>query len=106
LKYGTNTELKLTLKDIKAQANLGLFNAWKFRAVMYLEQENREMAKHAIGKAYCYWKKYTNMMDELYIGVKLQRNLDFSTWHDHDDAALKDYLDLGGVGKPSCIENK
>ena len=106
LNYGTNTELKLTLKDIKAQANLGLFNAWKFRAVMYLEQENGEMAKDAIGKAYCYWKKYTNMMDELYIGVKLQRNLDFSTWHDHDADALKDYMDLGGVGKPSCIENK
>jgi hypothetical protein len=104
LNYGTNTELKLTLKDLKAQANLGLYNAWKFRAVIYLEQENREKAKDAIGKAYCYWKNYTNIMDELYIGVKLQRNLDFSSWHDHDADALKDYLNLGGIGEPKSPE--
>lgn len=102
--YGTNTELKLTLKDLKAQANLGLYNAWKFRSVMYLEQENREKARDAIGKAYGYWKNYTNIMDELYIGVKLQRNLDFSSWHDHDADALKDYLNLGGIGEPKSPE--
>ena len=43
-------------------------------------------------------------MDELYIGAKLQRNLDFSSWHDHDKDALKDYLDLGGEGEPKLPE--
>ena len=102
LDYGVNTELNLTLKDLKAQANLGLYNAHKFRAVMYVEQDKREEAKEAIGNAYCYWKKYTNLMDELYKGVDLQRNLDFSSWPEHDKDALQDYLDLGGEGEPNC----
>lgn len=106
LNFGTNTELKLTLKDLKAQANLGLYNAYKFRAVMYVEQDKKDKALDAIGTAYCYWKNYTNIMDELYKAVTLQRNLDFSCWHDHDKDALKDYLDLGGKGEPDCSGEK
>jgi len=45
-------------------------------------------------------------MDDLYTGVRLQRNLDFSSWHDHDADALKDYLDLGGTGEPGCSGKK
>lgn len=103
LRIVTNTELNLTLKDLKAQANLGLYNANKFRAVMYVEQDKKDKALDAIGKAYCYWKKYTSIMDELYKPVDLQRNLDFKSWHDHDKDALKDYLDLGGKGEPDCL---
>lgn len=106
LNSGSDTELELTIKDLTAQANLGLFNAWKFRAVMYLEQENSEKAKDAIGRAYCFWKNYTNLMDELYQPVSLQRNLSFKSWHDHDADALKDYLDLGGEEEPDCSEEK
>jgi len=83
-------------------ANLSMYNAYKYRAAIYLEQEKLNMARDAIGTANCYWKNYTNIMDELYIGVKLQRNLDFSSWYDHDEDALKDYLNLGGEGEPSC----
>ncbi|MBN2088947.1 hypothetical protein JW964_05015 [candidate division KSB1 bacterium] len=97
-----NTELKLTLKDLKAQANLGLYNAFKFRAVIYVEQGKKNEALGAIGSAYCYWKNYTNLMDELYKAVDLQRNLDSSSWHDHDKDALQDYLNLGGEGEPDC----
>lgn len=99
---GDNTELKLTLKDLIAQSNLGLYNAHKFCAVLYAEQNNIDEARNAAGMAYCYWRKYTNLMDELYKAVDLQRNLDFSSWHDHDKDALQDYLDLGGVGEPDC----
>ncbi len=49
LDSGSNTELKLNLKDIEAQANLGLYNAYKFRAVMYVEQNKKEEARDAIG---------------------------------------------------------
>ena len=45
---------------------------------------------------------YFYMMDALYKAVDLQRNLDFSSWHDHDKDALQDYLDLGGEAKPDC----
>lgn len=104
LESKSNTELNLTIRDIQAQANLGLYNAWKFRAVMSVEQDKKDKALDAIGIAYCYWKNYTNMMDELYKAVDLQRNLSFSSWHDHDTDALKDYLDLGGKGEPGCIK--
>ncbi len=100
----SNKQLELTLKDLTAQANLGLYNAWKLRAAMYLEQGNREKAREAIGRAYCFWRNYTNIMNTLYRGVKLQRNLDFANWHDHDADALKDYLELGGKGKPDCVK--
>ena len=100
---GADVELKLNLKDIEAMANLSIYNAFKFRAAMYLEQEKRDQAKGAMGTAYCFWKKYTTIMDEQYIGVKLQRNLDFTSWHDHDSDALKDYLNLGGMGEPGCV---
>jgi len=102
LDSGSNKELELTLKDIEAQANLGMYNAYKFRAVMFVEQNKKDKARDAIGTAYCYWKKYTSIMDELYKPVDLQRNLDFCSWHDHDKDALQDYLDLGGRGEPDC----
>ena len=84
-------------------ANLSMYNVFKYRVVIFLEQEKRDEARDAIGMAYCYWKRYTNMMDNLYVGVKLQRNLDFSGWHAHDADALKDYLELGGEGEPLCF---
>lgn len=102
INVGTDVELNLNLKNIEAMANLSKYNALKFRAAMFLEQGKRELAKDAIGSAYCFWKNYTNIMEELYIGVKLQRNLAFTNWHDHDADALKDYLDLGGKGEPGC----
>ena len=87
-------------------AYLSLYNASKFRAAIYLEQEKEEQALAAIGEAYCHWKNYTNRMDELFIGVDLQRNLDFPDWHAYDKDALQDYLDLGGAGEPDCSGNR
>lgn len=104
LDAGTNTVLELNLKDLEAMSFLSLYSANKFRAAIKLEQGNQDEALDAIAKAYCYWKKYTNAMDALYIGVDLQRNLDFKTWHEHDMDALKDYQDLGGEGIPDCLD--
>jgi len=105
LNADSNKELELTLKNLHAMANLGFYNAFKYRSAIYLEQDNREQALKAITHAYCYWKKYTNIMDELFIGVELQRNLDFTDWHEHDKDALQDFLDLGGEGEPNCDKN-
>jgi hypothetical protein len=96
LSAGSNTELMLTMKNLEAMAYLGLYNANKFRAAVSLEQNKKDKALDAIGTAYGYWKNYTTMMDELFIGVDLQRNFDFTDWHSHDKNALQDYLDLGG----------
>jgi hypothetical protein len=101
----SNTELKLNLQDLKAMVNLSLYNAYKNRAAIYLIKGNKPSARDALGSAYCYWKRYTTIMDALYYPVDTQRNWDFkkSDWHDVDDEVLKDYIDLGGTGIPNCV---
>jgi hypothetical protein len=103
LKAGSNTELQLTLKDITAQAYLGLYSAYKYRTVMHDIQSKQDEAREAMGRAYCYWKNYTDIMSELYIPVEMQRNKNFSSWNDYDDVVLLEYHKLGGVGLPECI---
>ena len=100
---GSNRDLELTLKNLEAMANLSLYNSFKFRSAIFLEQDKKEEARAAIGKAYCYWKIYTNMMDSLFKPVDLQRNRNFSSWHEHDKDALQDYLELGGKDEPNCL---
>ena len=96
LSPGGNVELQLTLKDLMAQGHLGRFNARKFEAVIHEIQGQREKAKEARGKAYDSWRRYSELMNGLYIGVDMQRNRSFSNWHEYDDVVLRDYLDLGG----------
>ena len=86
-------------------ANLSLYNAKKFRAAFYLNQGNPDEARNAIRIACCYWQKYTSIMDERYIGVDLQRNSDFSDWHENDSKALQDFTGIGGVGSPKCADD-
>ena len=100
LEPGANAELQLTLNDLTAQGHLGQFNAEKFRAVIYDLKGEREKAKEAMGKAYSAWRRYTDLMDALYIGVDMQRNRSFTYWHAYDKTVLQDYRDLGGAGEP------
>ncbi len=100
LKPGKNVELQLTLKDLTAQGHLAQFNAGKFRAVIYYLRGENDKAKQAMGKAYAAWRRYTDLMDALYIGVDMQRNRSFTDWHAYDKVVLQDYRDLGGVGEP------
>jgi hypothetical protein len=106
LKPGRNRELELTLKDLEAQGHLGQFNAQKFRAVIYSLQGEKQKAHEAMGKAYQSWRRYTALMDGLYIGTDMQRNRHFKTWHDYDTVVLQDYLALGGNGEPAWEEQK
>ena len=100
LDAGSNVELQLTLKDIRAQANLGLYNAHKFRAVMHSIQGAKDKARDAMGVAYGYWRHYTDLMSALYRPVEMQRNKSFASWHDYDDVVLRDYHALGGTDVP------
>lgn len=100
LKPGENVELQLTLKDLTAQAHLGQYNAEKFRAVIFDLKGDQEMARQAMGKSYVAWRRYTALMNELHIGVDLQRNLGFADWNVHDKTMLDDYTALGGSGEP------
>ena len=91
---GPDKELELTLKNLNAMVYLSLYSASKYRAAIYLEQEKTDEATNAIETANGYWKNYSERMDELFTGVDLQRNFDFTDWHQHDEDALKDYLQL------------
>jgi hypothetical protein len=48
--------------------------------------------------------KYSNLMDSMFTGMKMQRTKNLPDWHAHDKSVLKEYTDLGGVGFPSCEE--
>jgi hypothetical protein len=97
LSAGSNTELMLNMKDLEAMSYLGLYNANKFRAAVYLEQGDTTQAKNTAYTAYGYWQQYTNLMDSLYRGVALQRNHSFNTWHDHDADAWNDYNGIDAI---------
>ena len=88
---GSNTELRLNLQDLYAMSYLSLYCANKYRAAIYLEQDKLNKARNAIGTAYCYWETYTNVIDELYISVDLQRTNDLKSLRQYDDDALKEY---------------
>lgn len=100
LKPRGNVELELTLKDLAAQAHLGQYNARKFRAVIHSIQGDKEKAKQAMSLAYQAWRRYTHLMDSLYVGAAMQRNRHFTDWHEYDEVVLQEYHKLGGVGEP------
>ena len=104
LSYGSNIDLKYNLHDIQSLANLSLYSANKYRAAMHSLAGNQIQSRDAMAEAYCHWIQYAMAMDEMYIGVDLQRNEDFSNWHAYDNVVLQDYLNLGGDPNISCGE--
>ncbi len=99
-----NTELDVTINNIKTMSYLTLYYAYKIRGATHLKANEKDKARDALGTAYCWWLKYSNLMDTMYTGMEMQRTQDFPDWHVHDKSVLKDYTDLGGVGIPSCEE--
>jgi hypothetical protein len=97
-----NTELGVAINNIKAMSCMSIYYAYKIRGATYIKAEKMEDAKTALGKAYCWWMKYANLMDSMYTGMDMQRNADIPDWHARDQAVLKEYTDLGGAGKSSC----
>jgi hypothetical protein len=55
-----------------------------------------------MGKAYCWWMKYVNSMDAMYIGNRFRTVEIKPDWHYADALQLQDYAALGGVGVPIC----
>jgi len=99
-----NTELGVTINNIKSMSYLTIYYAYKIRGATHLKANDKEKARNALGTAYCWWMKYSNLMDAMYTGMKMQRTEDLPDWHFHDKSVLKEYTDLGGVGIPSCGE--
>jgi hypothetical protein len=96
-----NTELGVTIANLKAMAYLTNYYAWKIRGATYLKANQREKARDSLGTAYGWWTKYSALMDSLFTGQQMQRTQRLTSWGAHDEAVLKEYTDLGGKGIPS-----
>lgn len=90
-------ELYLTLRDLTAQAHLGLYCAEKFRAVLCSLEGNtgksREYAEHAAD----HWKTYTGIMGSLYRPVQMQRNKSFQDWEEDLPQVYGDLLEMSDL---------
>ena len=94
----------MTINNIKTMSYLTLYYANKIRGATHLKANDKEKARDSLGTAYCWWMKYSNLMDAMYTGMTMQRSDDLPDWHAHDKSVLKEYTDLGGKGIPSCEE--
>jgi hypothetical protein len=99
-----NTELGVAVNNIKTMSYLTIYYAYKIRGATHLKANDQEKARSSLGTAYCWWMKYSNLMDTMFTGMKMQRTEDLADWHAHDKSVLKEYTDFGGVGIPSCGE--
>ncbi len=95
-------ELGVALNNIKAMSYMTIYYAYKIRGATYLKANQKEKAQMAMGKAYCWWMTYTNLMEKTYNAMDMQRVKNLISWRMYDDAVLKEYTDLGGVGVPQC----
>ena len=89
-------ELAVDLKNITAQAHLGLYYAEKIRGATSLAADKEDEAKTAMGKAVGHWQNYVTIMDSMFHGADMMRSKDFKDWHVHDAAVLKEFTRLGG----------
>lgn len=102
MKAAPNSELGATLNNIKAMSYLTIYYAYKIRGATYLKAKELTKARDSLGTAYCWWVKYSSLMDSMFTGMKMQRTKDLPDWHTHDQSVLKEYTELGGRGTPSC----
>lgn len=101
-KVDPNTELGVSINNIRAMSYLTAYYAYKIRAATDKKAADKtaEVTKN-LGIAYGWWMKYANLMDQMYYGMTMQRLDDFPNWHHQDANVLKEYNDNGGVGIPS-----
>jgi len=97
---GGNSGLNGAINNVKQLAYLSNYYAYKIRGATFKKAGQTANARDAMGKAYCWWMSYANLMDARYMTDKF-RTYDISpNWHFADEANLKEYTDLGGIGIP------
>jgi len=102
VKTDANTELGVTVNNIRAMSFLAIYYAYKIRGATFSLANDKENASKSLGNAYCWWLNYANLMDSMYTGMDMARSTDLPHWHAHDQAVLKEFTDSGGVGIPAC----
>lgn len=100
MKAAPNTELGVTIDNIKAMSYLTIYYAHKIRGATFLKANDSEKARHALRAAYWWWLSYSGLMDDMYTGMDMPRTANLPNWRSHDAAVLKDYTSNGGVGIP------
>jgi hypothetical protein len=99
-----NKRVDALIKSIQTQALLSLYYGHKVRAATYLSMNppKKSEAKDEMYKAYGWWIHYRTAMEDLYVAEDF-RTYQVSTlgWRHWDQAALKDYQDLGGTDTPN-----
>jgi hypothetical protein len=104
IKSNGNADLDMAVSNVKQMAYLGIYYAHKVRGATLKKAGQTEKARESMGKAYCWWIKYSRAMEETYHTDDF-RNLSINPdWKFGDAAALKEYTDLGGAGIPSCSD--
>jgi hypothetical protein len=103
MKTAANTLPGVAINNIKAMSYLSLYYACKIRGATCKLAGDASGTTTALGKAYCWWMSYTRLMDEMYEGQANQRTKPvLPDWHFQDAEVLKEYIDNGGTGTPSC----
>lgn len=97
-------ELQMKIGNIRAMSYLGLYYSEKVKGAIFKGSGEADKARAAMGSAYCYWKRYSALMNEMYTGMEMQRTHDLKDWLSLDKDVLKEYTDLGGTGEPVCEE--
>jgi hypothetical protein len=95
-----NTELRVTVDNIKVMSYLTIYYAYKIRGATFLKANDREKARVALGAAYWWWLSYSGLMDKMYTGMDMAKNADLPNWRAHDAVVLKEFTSNGGVGIP------
>jgi hypothetical protein len=102
MKGNGNTDLEMTLMNVKQMAGLGIYYAHKIRGATLKKAGQTAKAREEMAKAYCWWISYTRLMETTYYGDSFRNHEIKPDWKYADDAALKEFTDLGGVGVPDC----
>ena len=102
MKSNGNGDLEMAIMNVKQMASLGIYYSYKIRGATYKKAGKIEKARAEMEKAYCWWISYTQLMEVTYYGDTFRNHSITPNWKYADDAALKEYTDLGGIGTPKC----
>jgi hypothetical protein len=101
MKADSNTDLGITVNQIKSMSYLTLYYSEKIRGATHLKANNREKARDSMGLAYHWWIQYSTLMDSMFTGMVMQRTEELDNWHMHDASVLEEFTNLGGKNLPS-----
>jgi len=101
VKSNGNVDLDMAINNIRQMSYLSIYYAHKVRGATFKKAGQIEKARKSMALAYCWWINYSRAMEETYYTDSF-RNLSINPdWKFGDEAALKEYTDLGGQGVPS-----